>query len=97
MPHSDIGLKVKMTEKALRNRIIGDTNVPAEAITCYVPTHARGKAEMMLGEMVTHNEGGWEEYGGRGTYHITDVEEAVQFIESNGGNLPFGFQDSNVN
>lgn len=93
MAHSEIGIKVTMTEKALRRRFINGQNVPDEAIVACVPSHAQGKAGMLLEEMVTRREAGWAKYGGRGTYHITDVEAAIEFIEDNGGNVPYNIRD----
>jgi hypothetical protein len=41
--------------------------------------------------MVTQNEAGWAKYGATNIYHIVNVKKAKDFIERNGGDLPFGF------
>lgn len=92
MAHSDIGLKVTMTEKALRRGFTDNRHVPKEAVVCCVPTHARGKAGTLLDEMVTRGEAGWTMYGGGGTYHIRDTEAAKDFIRENGGEVPYNFR-----
>jgi hypothetical protein len=81
---SDTAMKVKMTEKALRR---GFQNAR------HAPSHARGRGKDLLNEMVTQHEAGWAEYGATGTYHIVDEEAAIEFIEDNGGDVPFGIGD----
>lgn len=89
----DIDIMVQMTEKGLRQGAIGGRHVPVEAIVnTSLPTHARGRGKALLeDEMIPKNIAGWEYYGATGTVHITDVDEAVEFIKENGGNVPFGF------
>jgi len=84
-------LKVRMTEKALRRGFTTGRHAPVEGITCAVAVHNRGDAETALEEMVKKHEAGWAQYGATGTYHIVDTEAAKEFIEDNGGDLPFGF------
>lgn len=90
----DIELKVNMTEKALRQGYIGGRHVPVEAVVrISLPVHARGRGQTLLeDEMIPKAEAGWAYYGATGTVHITDTEAAVEFIEDNGGDVPFNFQ-----
>ena len=80
-----------MTEKALHRGFLHNRHVPPEAIVCVLPVHARGDGKELLKEMVTKHEGGWAQYGATGTYRIVDEDAAVEFIKSNGGDVPFGF------
>lgn len=81
-----------MVEKMLRRGFMNGRHAPTEAVVCVVPTHARGQAKTLLeDEMVPRNEAGVEQYGATGTYHITDIDAAVEFIRDNGGDVPFGF------
>lgn len=90
----DIDLKVKMTEKALRQGFVGGRHVPIEAVVrISLPVHARGRAETLLkDEMLPKAEAGWAYYGATGTVHIADTAAAVEFIEENDGNVPYNFQ-----
>lgn len=90
----DIDMKVKMTEKALRQGFVGGRHVPVEAVvSTSLPVHARGRGQTLLeDEMIPKAEAGWAYYGATGTVHIVDTSAAVQFIEENDGNVPFNFQ-----
>jgi hypothetical protein len=87
---SETAMKVQMTEKALYRGFLNARHAPEEAIVCVLPVHARGRGKEVLQEMVTNHEAGWAQYGATGTYHIVDEEAAVEFIEDNGGDVPFG-------
>ena len=88
---SNTDTKVRMTEKALRRGFTTERHAPVEAIVCVLPVHDRGRGKEALEEMVTEHEAGWSQYGATGTYCIVDVSAAVEFIEENGGDVPFGF------
>ena len=90
---SETAMKVQMTEKALHRGFLNARHAPEEAIICVLPVHARGKGKEALQEMVTNHEAGWAQYGATGTYHIVDEGAAVEFVEDNGGDVPFGFGD----
>lgn len=90
---TDTGLKVRMTKKALRRGFTDERHAPVEGIVCVLPTHARGRGEDALKEMVTKHQAGWAQYGATGTYYIVDTQAAVEFIKNNGGDLPFGFEN----
>lgn len=88
---ANTAIKVRMSEKALRRGFTTDRHAPVEAIVCVLPVHDRGRGKEVLQEMVTEHEAGWAQYGATGTFCIVDVPAAVEFIEENGGDLPFGF------
>jgi hypothetical protein len=58
-----------------------------------LPTHEHGRARQLLeDEMIPQGEGSIAKYGGqRNAIHLTDVDEAVEYLKDNGGNVPFGF------
>jgi hypothetical protein len=87
---SETAMKVKMTEKALRRGFQNARHAPEEGIVCVLPVHARGRGKDVLEEMVTNHQAGWAEYAATGTYHIVDEEAAIDFVEDNGGDVPFG-------
>lgn len=90
---NDTDLKVKMAEKGLRQGFIGGRHVPVEAVVrTSLPVHARGRGQTLLeDEMIPKAEAGWAYYGATGTVHIADTSAAVEFIECNGGDVPFNF------
>ena len=88
----DVEMEVRMTSAALRSRYIRGQRAPTEGVVCVVAVHNRGRAKELLEEMAASHRAGWVAYGD-GSYSITDIEAAKKFIENNGGDLPFGFDD----
>jgi hypothetical protein len=89
-------IKNKAVEKLLRGRYIGGKNVTIDQFVSNVmglPTHEHGRARQLLeDEMIPQGEGSIAKYGGqRDAIHLTDVDEAVEYLKDNGGNVPFGF------
>jgi len=84
-----------MTEKALRQRFVGQKHVPIEGIVqTALPTHARGRGKTLLeDQMIPQNEAGWAYYSSNGSVHITDPDKAVSFIEEHNGNVPWNYQN----
>lgn len=84
-------LAVKMTEKALHRDVTGKRHMPVEGIVCAVAVHNRGKAKEVLEDMVRNNTAGWSRKKPE-TYHISDKEKAVDYLEENDGNIPFRYK-----
>jgi hypothetical protein len=92
----DQEIKNKIIEKLLRGRFISGKNVTIDQFVSNqagLPTHEHGRARQLLeDEMIPQGEGSIAKYGGqRNAIHLTDVDEAVQYLKDNGGNVPFGF------
>jgi hypothetical protein len=88
-------IKCKLTEKALKNRVINTKHIPTEGLLrIALPDYVHGEGEDILDEMCKNNMAGFEYIKGRKTVSITDVEEAVEFLECEGGNVPAGFGES---
>ncbi|GAB7012017.1 hypothetical protein [Halolamina salina] len=90
MNDSETALAVRMTEKALHRDVTGKRHMPVEGIVCVVAVHNRGQAKEVLEEMVRNHTAGWARMKPE-TYHISDEDAAVEFLEENGGNIPFRY------
>lgn len=59
-----------------------------------LPDSEQGRGRQLIeDEMIPRNEASLERYGGghRENIRLGNVEDAVQFLKENGGNVPFGF------
>lgn len=89
-------IKNRLIEKLLRGGYIGTKNVTIDQLISKkagLPVHEEGRARDLLeNEMIPSSEGSIARYGGqRDAIHLTDVQEAVEYLKDNGGNVPFGF------
>ncbi|MFD1588523.1 hypothetical protein ACFR9U_16210 [Halorientalis brevis] len=90
----DQEIRNRIVEKMLRKRVIGDKKQQVTTVVGYsVPTHAQGRAEDLIDEMLTDPESPIEGYGGghRKNIHLTSADAAVEYLEDNGGDVPFPF------
>ena len=90
----DAEIKCRIVEKLLRNRVIGGKNWTIDrAVDHALPSHAQGRGRQLLeNEMIPQAQASIQQYGGqRDAITLTDVEQAVEFLDRNGGNVPFGF------
>lgn len=56
-----------------------------------IPTHAQGDAEDVVRDLIRDPDAPVEAYGGqRDAIRLTSMAEAVAFIETHGGDVPFG-------
>jgi hypothetical protein len=94
MATTDTEIACKIVEKALRNRIIGKKHYPVEGLLRIVlPDYLQGRGkEILCEEMIPNHEAGFVYVKGNETVTISDPEKAVEFLEDNGGNVPFNFQ-----
>ncbi|WP_135666564.1 hypothetical protein [Halorhabdus rudnickae] len=91
MDNQDI--KNRIVRKMLRNRVVGDHKKQIDTVVGWaVPSHAEGQAKTLIDEMVSGSEP-VEQYGGgaRENIRLTSVEDAVEYLKDNGGDVPFGF------
>lgn len=91
---NDQEVRNRIVEKLLRNRVVGghETQVTT-AVSRYLPSHAEGRGKQLVDEMVADTDAPIEAYGGghRENIRLTSVDAAVEYLEANGGNVPFGF------
>jgi hypothetical protein len=93
-----------MDDKEIRNRIVekmlfdgpitgGNKTTTDTAVNKYLPSHEQGRGKTLIDEMLSDRTSPIEGYGGGGRQNIrlTSVEEAVNFLNDNDGNVPFGY------
>jgi hypothetical protein len=88
-------IKCKIVQKTLRHRVVGSKNRTIDAVVnVALPDYLQGEGRQLLeNEMLPHNEAGFVRYGGqRDAITIEDPSKAVEFLESNEAEVPFGFQ-----
>jgi hypothetical protein len=86
-------LKIKIVRYLARNGVTGGHNKTVETVTnrAGVPTHAQGDAEAAIRELVRDPNAPVVAYGGhRDAITLTSINDAVEFIERHGGDVPFG-------
>ncbi len=92
---SDSDLKCALVETLLRKRITGNKKITIDTLLNYsVRDSDAGRArELLRDEMIPKGEASIVQYGGgaRENVQLSDVEEAVQFLKDNDGDVPFGF------
>jgi len=90
---TDKHIQNRIVEKLLRNRIIGNHKIRVDtAVNRYLPSHEQGRGKELIREMIRDPTGPIEGYGGsRDNIRLTSKEDAVEFLKSNDGNVPFGF------
>ena len=90
---TDKHIKNRIVEKLLRNRVIGNHKIRVDtAVNRYLPSHDQGRGKELIREMIRDPGSPVEGYGGsRDNIRLASKEDAVEFLEENGGNVPFGF------
>ena len=88
----DQAIRNRIVRKMLRKRVVGNHKKQAATVVNWLPSHAQGRGKRLLEEMVTDPDSPVERYGGghRNNVRLTGVEEAVHYLEGEGGEIPFG-------
>jgi hypothetical protein len=88
----DSEVRNRIIEKLLRKRVVGSHKKRVDTVTNWLPSHAQGRGEQLIREMVTEPNTPVEGYGGsRDNIRLTSVADAVEYLEQHDGNVPFGF------
>lgn len=90
---SDQEVTNRIVEKMLRKRNVGGKHRTVDAVVnMALPSHQQGRGKTLIDELATDPSGPIEPYGGtRDAIRLTSVEDAVDYLEDNDGNVPFGF------
>jgi len=90
---SDQEIRNRIVEKMLRKRIVGGKNRTIDSVVnMALPSHDQGHGRQLIDELVADPDGPIERYGGsRDAIRLTSVADAVDYLEDNDGNVPFGF------
>lgn len=84
----------RMVRKMLRKRVVGNHKKQIDTVVnMSLPSHEQGRGKDLLDEMVSDANAPVEAYGGghRQNIRLTSVDDAVEYLKSNGGDVPFGF------
>jgi len=86
-------LKITVVYYLARNGVTGGHNKTVDTVKnrAGIAVHEQGDAEAVIRELVRDPEAPVEAYGGqRDAIRLTDMQDAVDFIENLGGDPPFG-------
>ena len=90
----DQQIRNRIVEKMIRNGpITGGNKVSIDtAVNQYLPSHEQGRGKTLIDEMAA-DASPIERYGGgaRENIRLSSVDDAVEYLKANGGNVPFGF------
>jgi len=90
----DQDIKNRIVRKMLRKQIVGNHKKQIDSIVnMCLPSHEQGRGKELLEAMATDPYSPVERYGGghRQNVRIISVEDAVDYLKQNGGDVPFGF------
>jgi len=92
---TDQDLRNKLIYKLLRNNVIGGHKKQIQTVTNWFQSSDQGKVKELIEDMATDPTAPIEKYGGghRENIRLTGATEAVQYLDDNGGEIPFGFED----
>lgn len=89
---SDQEIKNKVVWYLARNNITGGKNVTVGTVKnrAGIATHNQGAAEDAIRELI-RNPPPVQAYGGqRDAIQLTSIQDAVEYLERHGGDIPFG-------
>lgn len=90
---ADQEIRNRIIEKMLRKRIVGGKNRTIDSVVnMTLPSHEQGQGRQLIDDMLADPTAPIERYGGtRDAIRLTSVEDAVEYLKANDGNVPFGF------
>lgn len=91
----DQEIRNRIVRKMLKKQVVGNHKKQVDTVvnTSGIPTHAQGRARDLLNEMADDVGAPIERYGGghRDNVRLTSAQDAVDYLEANDGDVPFGF------
>lgn len=87
-------IKNQIVGKMLRKRVTGGKKAQIDTVVSYaLPTHEQGRGKELIEEMLADANTPIEGYGGghRSNIRLTSAEDAVRYLETHGGDVPFPF------
>ena len=91
---SDQDLRNKLINKLLRKQVVGGHKKQKDTVIGWFRSSDQGRVKELIDEIATDPTTPVEKYGGgqRENIRLSDVSEAVQYLDKNGGDIPFGFE-----
>jgi hypothetical protein len=91
---ADSDIKLKIVTKMVRQPIVGNRKVTVDTVKSWVAKHDRGRAETLIRNMITDPTDPIEAYGGsRDNIRLSSRQAGIDYINDNGGTVPFGAGD----
>ena len=88
----DQDIRNRVVEKLLRKRVVGAHKKQVDTVKNWLPSHAQGRGEGLIREMIRDPDAPLEGYGGsRDNVRLTSVDAAVAYLTDHDGDIPFGF------
>lgn len=87
-------LRVKIVTKLARKKVVGAHKKQVDTVKNWFTTSDQGRAETLIREMIRDPDAPLEGYGGsRDNVRLTSLEAGKEYIQENGGELPWGLRD----
>lgn len=88
-------IRNKVIEKLVRKRVTGGKKRQKDTVINWFRNSDQGTVKTELDAMATDPGVPLEKYGGgaRENVRLTGIPAAVRYLDANGGNVPFGFDD----
>lgn len=87
-------LRVKIVTKLARKKVVGAHKKQVDTVKNWFATSDQGRAETLIREMIRDPDAPLEGYGGsRDNVRLTSLEAGKEYIQENGGELPWGLGD----
>jgi hypothetical protein len=85
----------KLIEKLLRKQVTGGHKKQVDTVVSWFPSSDQGDVKNAIDDMAKDPTAPIERYGGghRENIRLSSIGDAVDYLEANGGNVPFGFGD----
>lgn len=90
----DQDIKNRIVEKLLRKGVIGSHKMTIDGVVNMAfPSHEQGSGKTLIDEMLADPASPIEGYGGGGRQNIrlTSAQDAVDYLNDNDGDIPFGY------
>jgi hypothetical protein len=91
----DQELRNAVVRKLLRKNVLGTHKKQIDTVVKWVaPTHSRGRCRRLIEVMLSDPDTPVERYGGgqRDNIRFASADGAVRYLQSNGGDIPFGWE-----
>ena len=94
-PIDDEEIKLKVVIKLLQKNSVGRNKWQVDTVKNWLRSSDQGRGEELIREMIRDPNAPLEGYGGgaRDNVRLTSIQDAIQFVEDHGGELPWKYRD----
>lgn len=88
---TDRELQLEIVKRLARKKVVGAHKKQVDTVKNWFATDEQGRVEELIRELIRDPDGPLEGYGGaRDDVRLTSLAAAKQYIEEQGGDLPWG-------